>query len=238
MENTYRDVNIALINELAKVAEETGINIWEARELANRHPRVNYLKPGPGVGGHCIAVDPWFLSANSDSCRLINTAREVNDTMPNHVLKVARSMINGTKNPIITVLGVAYKGNVEDTRETPALRFITIAENTGYTVKCHDPIVKEFQHGNLSLEDATADTDCIVLIADHNVFRKIDPETLGVRTKNLVDTRNILDHRRWRDAGFSIRVLGYNRVMTPLSTAQYEFALEQGKIKILGPNTI
>jgi UDP-N-acetyl-D-mannosaminuronic acid dehydrogenase len=236
MENTYRDVNIALINELAKVAEETGIDIWQARELANRHPRVNYLKPGPGVGGHCIAVDPWFLTANSNDCRLINVAREINDSMPNYVLKVVKNIVNGTKDPVITVLGVAYKGNVEDSRETPALRFITMAENAGYNVKCYDPLVKEFQHKILSLEDASFESDCIVLITDHDVFRKIDPKILKMRTKNVVDTRNILDHRQWVDAGYNVRVLGCNKIMTPSSNIDYEFALAQGKIKILGRN--
>jgi UDP-N-acetyl-D-mannosaminuronic acid dehydrogenase len=208
MENTYRDVNIALINEFAKVAEECGIDIWEARDLANHHPRVNFAKPGPGVGGHCIAVDPWFLTETSNDCRIITMAREINDTMPNFVLKTVRNTINHRKSPIITVLGVAYKGEVDDTRESPALKFIILAENEGFEVRCHDPIVKDFRRPLHSLEEATNGSDCIVLIADHKIFRKIDPMALKVRSKNLVDTRNILDHERWRQAGFTVKVLG------------------------------
>jgi UDP-N-acetyl-D-mannosaminuronic acid dehydrogenase len=212
MENTYRDVNIALINEFAKVAEECGIDIWEARELANHHPRVNFAKPGPGVGGHCIAVDPWFLTETSNDCRIITMAREINDTMPNYVLKTVRNTINHLKNPNITVLGVAYKGEVDDTRESPALKFIILAENEGFVVKCHDPMVKEFRRQLYSLEEATNGSDCIVLITDHKIFRKIDPASLNVRNKNLVDTRNILDHEKWRRAGFTVRVLGSQKV--------------------------
>jgi UDP-N-acetyl-D-mannosaminuronic acid dehydrogenase len=235
MENTYRDVNIALINELAKVAEDSGIDIWEARDLANHHPRVNYVKPGPGVGGHCIAVDPWFLMANASDCRLISLAREVNDSMPNYVWKIVKGMINGAKNPTLTVLGVAYKGEVDDTRETPALKFITMAENEGYTVKCHDPLVKNFRHELYSLDDATSDSDCIVLITDHKVFRKIDPAILNVRCKNVVDTRNSLDHARWRDAGYSVRVLGCQKVISPSAV---EIEVEQAKAKIMERNIL
>jgi UDP-N-acetyl-D-mannosaminuronic acid dehydrogenase len=163
-------------------------------------------------------------------------ARETNDSMPNYVLKIVKSMLNGTKDPVITVFGVAYKGGVEDTRETPALSFITQAENAGYKVKCYDPLVKKFQHELYSLYDATLDSDCIVLIADHMDFQKVDPTTLKMRSKNLVDTRNILDHHRWMEAGFNVRVLGSPKVMSPSSNFDYEFALEEGKIKILGRN--
>lgn len=226
MENTYRDVNIALINEFAKVAEDCGIDVWEARELANHHPRVNFAKPGPGVGGHCIAVDPWFLTETSNDCRIITMAREINDTMPNYVLKIVRNTVNHSKNPIITVLGVAYKGEVDDTRESPALKFIILAENEGFVVKCHDPIVKEFRRQLYSLEEATNGSDCIVLISDHKIFRKIDPIALKVRNKNLVDTRNILDHDRWRQAGFAVRVLGSQKVTAP---QEGEGGIELGK---------
>jgi UDP-N-acetyl-D-mannosaminuronic acid dehydrogenase len=103
MENTFRDINIALANEFAQIAEECGVNVWEAVELANKHPRVNVLKPGPGVGGHCIAIDPWFLTENSTRCRIVSLAREINDGMPNHVLQIVRGMMDGVDQPIITV---------------------------------------------------------------------------------------------------------------------------------------
>jgi UDP-N-acetyl-D-mannosaminuronic acid dehydrogenase len=140
MENTFRDINIALANEFAQIAEECGVNVWEAIELANKHPRVNVLKPGPGVGGHCIAIDPWFLTENSTRCRIASLAREINDGMPNHVLQIVKRQVDCIKDPVITVFGVAYKGGVDDTRETPALKFIKLAENEGYKVKVHDPL--------------------------------------------------------------------------------------------------
>jgi UDP-N-acetyl-D-mannosaminuronic acid dehydrogenase len=210
MENTFRDINIALANEFAQIAEESGVNIWEAIELANKHPRVNILKPGPGVGGHCIAIDPWFLTENSTRCRIVSLAREINDGMPNHILQIVKRMLKGVEDPIITVLGVAYKGGVDDTRETPALKFMKLAENEGYRVKVHDPHVKEFEYKILELERAVKDSDCIVLITDHPEFKEINPKEISslMRTKNVVDTRNMLDAERWEKAGFSVKVLG------------------------------
>ncbi|AEK73088.1 UDP-N-acetyl-D-mannosamine 6-dehydrogenase [Thermococcus sp. 4557] len=210
IENTYRDVNIALVNELAQIAEEYGINIWEAIELANKHPRVNLHKPGPGVGGHCIAIDPWFVIQDSSNGKMIALARHVNDTMPNYTLRRVRKMLRGIEYPTITVFGVAYKGNVDDARETPALRFIRLAENDGLRVKVYDPFVQEFEYPLLSLEEAVKDSDCIVVITDHEVFKFLDPEEIGklMRHRCAFDARNILDHEKWKRAGFEIRVLG------------------------------
>jgi UDP-N-acetyl-D-mannosaminuronic acid dehydrogenase len=210
MENTFRDINIALANEFAQIAEECGVNVWEAIELANKHPRVNILKPGPGVGGHCIAIDPWFLTENSTRCRIVSLAREINVGMPNHVLQIVKGMLEGVNVPVITVFGVAYKGGVDDTRETPALKFIKLAENEGYKVKVHDPHVKEFEHKILELERAVKDSDCIVLITDHPEFKEINPKEISrlMRNKNVVDTRNMLVAEQWKEAGFSVKVLG------------------------------
>ncbi|NJE11144.1 nucleotide sugar dehydrogenase [Thermococcus sp. MAR1] len=210
IENTYRDVNIALVNELAQIAEEYGINIWEAIELANRHPRVNLHKPGPGVGGHCIAIDPWFLIQDSSNGKMIALARHVNDTMPNYTLRRVREMLKGVDYPTITVFGVAYKGNVDDARETPALRFIRLAKNDGFKVKVYDPFVNEFEYPILGLEEAVRDSDCIVVITDHDVFRFLDPDDIGklMRNRCVFDARNVLDHEKWRRAGFKVRVLG------------------------------
>ena len=210
MENTFRDINIALANEFAQIAEECEVNVWKAIELANKHPRVNILKPGPGVGGHCIAIDPWFLTENSTRCRIVSLAREINDSMPNHVLQIVKRMLKGVNEPVITVLGVAYKGGVGDTRETPASKFIKLAENEGYKVKVHDPYVKGFEHAILRLEEAVRDTDCIVLITDHKVFMGIEPKEISVlmRNRNIVDTRNILDVEGWKGEGFKVKVLG------------------------------
>ena len=213
MENTFRDINIALANEFAQIAEECGVNSWDAIELANKHPRVNILKPGPGVGGHCIAIDPWFLTENSTRCRVVSLAREINDSMPNHVLRIAKEMLNGVDNPTITVFGVAYKGDVDDARETPALRFIRLAENEGYEVKVYDPYVKKFKYEILGFEDAVKDSDCIVLITDHTQFKETNPEEIAyrMRNKNVVDTRNALDVGRWKETGFNVKVLGDGR---------------------------
>ncbi|WP_333582790.1 nucleotide sugar dehydrogenase [Methanoculleus bourgensis] len=208
MENTCRDVNIALANEFAKLAEECGVNVWEAITLANKHPRVSILNPGPGVGGHCIAIDPWFLTENSTRCRMVSTAREVNDSMPNYVLHITRDLLTGIKSPVISIFGVAYKGNVGDTRESPAFKFIQLAENEGYAIRCHDPYVREFPHPLMDMADAAAGSDCIVILADHDCFHRIDPAELRMRTKFVVDARNILDHERWTGQGFAVRVLG------------------------------
>ena len=208
MENTCRDVNIALANEFAQLADECGINVWEAITLANKHPRVSILNPGPGVGGHCIAIDPWFLTENSTRCRMVSTAREVNDSMPNYVLHVARNLLAGTRDPAISIFGVAYKGNIGDTRESPAFKFIQLAENEGYTVRCHDPHVGVFPYPLMDEADAAAGSDCIVVLAEHDCFRTIDPAGLRMRTKFVVDARNILDHEKWVSRGFAVRVLG------------------------------
>ena len=115
--------------------------------------------------------------------------------MPNHVLQIVKGMLNGVNDPVITVIGVAYKGGVDDTRETPALKFIRLAENEGYKVKVYDPYVKEFEYVILGLKEAVKDSDCIVLITDHPEFKEIDPEGISklMRNKNVVDTRNMLD---------------------------------------------
>ena len=210
MENSYRDINIALANEFAQIAEECKINIWEAIFLANKHPRVNILKPGPGVGGHCISIDPWFLTEGTTKCRMVSLAREINDSMPNYVLKIVRELLDKINEPTITVLGVSYKGNVDDTRETPALKFIKLAENEGFNVKVHDPYVKVFYKNILNFNEAVMGSDCIIVMTDHDIFKNIKPEHVSniMRNKNLVDTRSIFNIELWKKAGFNIRVLG------------------------------
>jgi UDP-N-acetyl-D-mannosaminuronic acid dehydrogenase len=214
MENTFRDVNIALANELAQIAEESQINIWNAIELANKHPRVNIHKPGPGVGGHCIAIDPWFLTEKSAKLKMISIARQINDSMPNHVLHMVRQLLQKVNEPTVTVLGLAYKADVDDMRETPALKFIKLAENEGFKIKAHDPYVKESMYNILDLEEASKDSDCLVLITDHTVFKQIDPDKMSklMRSKNIVDTRNVLDLEKWKKAGFKIKTVGSSKI--------------------------
>ena len=194
MENTYRDATIALANEFALIAEEFGIDVWEAISLANRHPRVDLPNPGPGVGGHCIAVDPHFLIQNATRSTLIRAAREVNDYMPSHVLKKLKEITQGIQKPKLTVLGVAYKGNVDDTRESPAARFIKLAEKENFDISIYDPLVTSFEHKLSSLDDAFENTDCAVIMTDHDEFKRLDYDRLmtKARHKNLLDTRNVV----------------------------------------------
>ena len=214
MENTYRDASIALANEFGQMADESGINIWDAIELANKHPRVNILNPGPGVGGHCIAIDPWFLTENSTKCRMVSLARDINNSMPNYVLKIVREMLEDVEDPVITIFGVAYKGDVDDTRETPALKVIKLAQNDGCSVKIYDPYVQDFEYEINNLEDAVEDSDCIVIITDHSEFKEIEPGKISrlMRRRNVVDCRNMLDKERWERAGFYVKVLGDGRL--------------------------
>lgn len=208
MENTSRDVNIALANEFAKIAAEMHLNIWEAIDFANRHPRVNVLQPGPGVGGHCIAIDPWFLTESSTKSQMISLARQINDSMPNYVFQLIKEIVNNIINPIITIFGVSYKKNVDDWRATPTLRLIRLIENEGWTVKLFDPYVRNFPKPILTLNESVKESNCIVIMTDHDIFQTIDPNVITVRTKNIIDTRNSLNVEKWEDCGFFIKILG------------------------------
>jgi UDP-N-acetyl-D-mannosaminuronic acid dehydrogenase len=211
MENTFRDVNIALANELANICEELGINVWEAIELANKHPRINYHKPGPGVGGHCIPIDPWFIVEKfPEKTQLIRQSREINDRQPQHVFDLIARMTSGIPSPKIAILGVSYKGNVDDVRESPAEILIGLLKDQGYTIAVHDPYVEEFEEKLVSLKEALSGADCAVLVTDHDQFSDLNPINLGslMRHKQILDTRNIIDVTAWRNAGFQIVILG------------------------------
>lgn len=211
VENSYRDVNIAFANELAVLSEQFGINVWEAVKIANRHPRVNIHNPGPGVGGHCIAVDPYFIiDTAGDKARLLSMAREVNSSMPEHVVMLAEQMLGGLEGKNIAVLGIAYKGNVGDPRESPALDIITALENRSARWKAYDPHVKESPITLSSFEDALEDADLVIVATDHNVFRDMEPEAVGnlVKKKQILDTRNLLDRKKWAAAGWKVKLIG------------------------------
>ena len=216
MENTYRDVNVALANEFALIAERIGVDVWEAIRLANHHPRVNVLKPGPGVGGHCIAVDPWFLAdAAPEVARLIRTAREVNDGMPEHVLD---ALIELAPPPAsLALLGATYKAEVDDVRESPALEVARRAVARGYDVRLCDPHVSPATGGLpaplLPIEQAVRDADAVLLLVDHAAFAELDIDLVAalVKRKQLFDARAALDHAAWRGRGFSTTVLGTAR---------------------------
>jgi UDP-N-acetyl-D-mannosaminuronic acid dehydrogenase len=213
MENTCRDVNIALANEFALVAEAVGVNVWQAIKIANRHPRVNILKPGPGVGGHCIAVDPWFLvQAAPGPAQLIAAARRLNDRMPQHVAEQVRTILAQAENPQIAALGLAYKADIDDVRESPAVAVIRWLQATGCQVRAYDPHVKNGHTvGEVdSLAAAAEGADCLLILTDHREFKALTPATVGdvMRRKVLVDTRNALPHADWQAAGFEVYVLG------------------------------
>lgn len=213
MENTYRDMNIALANEFALVAERLGIDVWEAIALANYHPRVNIPQPGPGVGGHCIAVDPWFIvQAASKITSLIQTARRINDGMPGHVVELVKRALAGTEQPVIACLGLTYKANVDDIRESPAIKVVQLLHKEGMTLRVYDPHV---QPGTLpcqasSLDQAVIGADCLLILTNHQVFREFSPHDIAsqMRRKLLIDTRNSVPLDHWRQAGFRVILLG------------------------------
>ena len=219
MENTYRDVNIALANELGHLCESLGISAWEVIELANKHPRVSLHSPGPGVGGHCISVDPWFLVEKfPDDAKIINLSRQTNDSQPEHVVNRAMQILAdaGVKKPRVTIFGVSYKGNVDDVRESPALEIIGML-NEKVDLVVYDPHVKGgVGHEISNLEESVTDSDMILIVADHSDFRFLAPEELGrkMRTKILLDTRNFLDRERFREAGFDVHTIASGKIET------------------------
>jgi len=190
VENSFRDVNIAFANELSLISDELDIDVWELIALANRHPRVNILKPGPGVGGHCLAVDPWFIvSAAPNTAKLIKTAREVNEYKPHWVVEKIIQSSNRLKNPVIGCLGLAYKPNIDDTRESPALEVTKelIARLPEAEVIICEPHLNQLQGFDLvSLETLLKKADIIVGLVSHIQFRTISRSRL--QGKMIFDT--------------------------------------------------
>ncbi len=191
-ENTFRDVNIALANELSVVCDPHGGDPWEMIKLANRHPRVNILQPGPGVGGHCIAVDPWFIAAGEPNARLIRTAREVNDGKPDWVIGKVREAVAGMASPTIGCLGLAFKADVDDLRGSPAeiIARRLQEEGVGDLLVCEPNIADHAAFALSTLEDVLARADVVVLLVDHKEFRSLRPEDL--RGKTVIDTRGVI----------------------------------------------
>jgi UDP-N-acetyl-D-mannosaminuronic acid dehydrogenase len=195
VENTYRDVNIAFANELAKICRTDNMDVYEIIRIANKHPRVNILQPGPGVGGHCISVDPWFLVGDyPDLTNLILTARKINDSMPTHVLGRIRDIMrehNITDISKIGIYGLAYKENVDDTRESPTLQLLErMDEHLAFGVKVYDPFIKEriVDHQFMNFEDFLNEIEILVIITAHDhIKNNID----SVKDKLILDTKNI-----------------------------------------------
>jgi UDP-N-acetyl-D-mannosaminuronic acid dehydrogenase len=211
IENTFRDVNIAFANELAIFCEELGIDVWEAISLANAHPRVSILAPGPGVGGHCIPVDPHFLAdANPVATELIQTARRINERMPYRLARRIAEIV-GPAPAKIAILGAAYKADVSDARESPSERIDHLLRERGYETSIYDPFVRRFSRPlALTVREAVSGADALVLVTPHRIFSSIAPHTVGgyMRSRNLIDTRNVLDPAEWTRAGFDVYTLG------------------------------
>ena len=195
MENTFRDVNIALANELAKVCNELEINALEVIEMANKHPRVNLHTPGPGVGGHCLAVDPYFIVAKApETAKLINLSREINVSMPDYVVQKVNELMENRDGKVVTVFGLTYKGNVDDIRESPAMDIYNLLRAEGkFEVRAYDPHVNQ-SWVEQDLATAVADSDLVLVLADHNEFKQFTAGDLaGMKEKLIFDTKNIVD---------------------------------------------
>lgn len=189
MENTFRDVNIALANELAKICAEIGVNALDVIEMANKHPRVNLHSPGPGVGGHCLAIDPYFIYAKApETARIIKLARDTNNSMPDFVCENVSKIISKGK---IAVFGVSYKGNTGDDRESPAYEIIAKL-STNYEIAIHDPHIENPNF--TSFNEAVKDADLILVLCDHNEFKHLDYDyiTENMTEPVIFDTKNII----------------------------------------------
>ena len=217
MENTYRDVNIAIANEFSRLSERFGIDIWEAVSIANHHPRVKILSPGPGVGGHCISVDPWFLVESApDITPLIRTAREVNDSQPEFVLKKVQKLLGPLNGKSITAFGLAYKPDVDDFRESPAVNCVRLLQNSGVRVSVFEPFMNEPLPGirtSPTIEEAVREADLLLLLVNHSQFRTLDPKEINIKTsaRKVLDTVNGWDRGQWEKAGFNFHKLGSGR---------------------------
>ncbi|MFE4080487.1 UDP-N-acetyl-D-mannosamine dehydrogenase [Paenarthrobacter sp. YIM B13468] len=203
VENSYRDVNIAFANELSVISDKLGIDVWELIRLANHHPRVNILQPGPGVGGHCIAVDPWFIvAAAPEESRLIRTAREVNDAKPEWVFqKVVSALETLPTTAEVSVLGLAFKANIDDLRESPAIEIAAHLADAlqDRRINVAEPHVEELPkqlagRSNVelvSIEDSIQRSDVVVVLVDHDDVKAVAPELLS--GKIVIDTRGALN---------------------------------------------
>ena len=210
MENTFRDVNIALANELAKMSEELGVNAWEVIKLANQHPRVNILSPGPGVGGHCIALDPWFLVEKSQNAKLIRQARLNNDSMPEFVLGRIKNILGGFNGQTVAIYGVTYKPNIDDVRESPIMHLIDMLKNENVKINVCDPHAGDKVADNYDIYEAAKGASLVVLGVNHEQFGNIDFSRIAaeMKDKNVLDTRNYWCKDTVNNAGIKYYLLG------------------------------
>ena len=218
MENTTRDVNIAIANEFARLAEKFGVDVWEAIRLANRHPRINILSPGPGVGGHCISVDPWFFVESAPELTpLIYHARRVNDGQPHFVLEKLKQILGSLEGRQVAALGLAYKPDVDDLRESPAVEVVHLLQKEGAQVKAWEPFKPEANLPGIdmaaSLEAAIQEADLILLLVKHTEFLQLDPRAIAFKSsaRVVLDCVNGWEGQTWESAGFKVSRLGVNR---------------------------
>lgn len=199
-ENSFRDVNIAFANELSLICDRLGIDVWELIELANHHPRVNILQPGPGVGGHCIAVDPWFIvSSVPEQAKIIKMARDINDGKPEWVMEQVKKALEGKENPVVAALGIAFKNDIDDLRESPSLNIVKRLgeKNPEMDIRVVEPNVKELPASLASIanltkqdtEEAVQAADVVLLLVNHKEFIALDRSLLEGKT--VVDTKGI-----------------------------------------------
>ena len=223
IQNTYRDVNIALANEIAMIADDYGLDSREAIELANYHPRVGIHQPGPGVGGHCIPIDPLFLGQHSARLDLIERARAVNDGMAEYVTDLLAEHLGSLADSTIAILGVAYKGNVADARESPGLRLAAALQARARTtatrtttggggdestldIRLHDSHVADQRIALVSLDEALSGADAIVIATDHDEYAALDPAAVATDLDGsvVIDAKGLLDAAAWEAAGLTV----------------------------------
>ena len=215
MENTYRDINIAIAMEFSRLADRFGVDIWEAIQIANRHPRVKILRPGPGVGGHCISVDPWFLvEAAPDLTPLIRAARQVNDSQPHFTAELVRHALGSLAGKHLAVLGLAFKPDVDDLRESPAIEVARLLQAGGAQIRAYEPHKPDANIPGLelvsSLETALEGADGVLLLVAHAQFRQLDPAQIARLTpaRFAFDAVNGWERTAWQAAGFEFSCLG------------------------------
>lgn len=215
MENTTRDVNIAIANEFSRLADQFGVNVWEAIALANRHPRVKILNPGAGVGGHCISVDPWFLvEAAPDISPLIRTARQVNDSQPEFVTDIVKRALGSLSGAHITALGLAYKPDVDDLRESPSIEICHLLAKSGALVTAYEPYKPDFTEDGFNtastLSAALEKADALLLLVSHTALRNLQPQVVARLTpaRVIIDCVNAWSSPEWQEAGFRVFRLG------------------------------
>ncbi len=193
VENSYRDVNVAFANELANICDELSIDVWELIELSNKHPRVDILRPGPGVGGHCLAVDPWFIvDSVPEKAKLIKTARETNESRPGVVTEKVLNHAKKFREPVIGCLGISYKPDIDDIRESPALDIVRkLRDSESGQVLVHDPYkdCHDLEFSFSELDDLLGKSDIVVMLVNHREYNEIDQNILN--EKIIVDTRGV-----------------------------------------------